>query len=564
MQNIFYDIALIIIIATIGGYIAKILRQPLIPVYIVVGIILGPVMGLITDSNVISTLSELGIAFLLFIVGLELDFRRLKEIGSIATFGTIMQFLIMFIIGFFISLGLNYNYIISVYMGLFLAFSSTMVVVKLLSDKKELETLHGRIVVGILLMQDILAILALTILYRINEFSAFPVLGSLFKALLLIVGAVLLSKFIFPKIFEKAADTPQLLFLVSLTVCFLFATLFSYIGFSIVVGAFIAGVTLGNLPYNFEIIGRVNPLKDFFSVLFFVSIGLQLVFSELRKIIIPFLIFSFVVLLIKPFVTILICSLFGYKKRTSFNSSLSLAEVSEFSLIIAVQGLALNHINHHIFTLILFVAIFTMAVASYYIKFDNWLYYNIGSKFRFIDKINPNKRELVSSGEDYNYNWVLVGADRIGYSIMNHFKNKQEKFIIVDFNPDVIRRLKEEHIHYIYGDIADPEIIERLNWNHVHTIISTVPGREENLLLIKKVREKNSDINILVTASFVEDALSLYDAGADYVILPHYLGGEHVSVLLESVSNNLDKLIDTKLGHIKELKIRKDIHKKHK
>lgn len=342
MNNIFFDIGMIIIIATVFALMARLIKQPLIPAYILTGLFIGPWMGWITEKSTIITLSEIGIAFLLFIVGLEIDLRKLKNIGLVGTLGGTIQILALFSVGFILASLLGFLPLEAVYLGMVIAFSSTMVVLKLLSDKRELDTLHGRIIIGILLMQDVFAIFALSILGSLNQMSVWSLFLSLLKAGVVVGIAFLASKFVFPKIFTFAAKSQEMLLLIALFVCFLFSILFNYIGFSIIIGAFIAGVTLANLPYNIEIISRVKSLRDFFSTIFFVSLGMDLAVGSVSKIMVPLFLILLATVFLKPIITMFVTSYFGFKKRTSFYTGMSLGQVSEFSLIIVSQGLVLG------------------------------------------------------------------------------------------------------------------------------------------------------------------------------------------------------------------------------
>src|SRR3989338_4498064 len=251
MTNVFFDIGIIVIVSTVFAYAARLLKQPLIPAYVIAGIVLGPYLGFITNTEVINNLSEIGIAFLLFIVGLEIDVRKLKDVGLVASLGGVLQIAAVFALAFAASVLMGFFALESAYLGLIIAFSSTMVVVKLLSDKREVDTLHGRIIIGILLLQDIFAIFALSILS--NEiFSASALALSLMKGAVVILVSLFAGRFVLPSLFKFAAASQELLFIASIGVAFLFSMLASSIGFSIAVGAFIAGITL-NLPYNIEI-----------------------------------------------------------------------------------------------------------------------------------------------------------------------------------------------------------------------------------------------------------------------------------------------------------------------
>lgn len=563
LNDIFLDIGLIIIIATIGGYIANIFKQPLIPAYIIVGILLGPVFNLITNQNIITTMSEIGISFLLFTVGLELDLKKLKDIGSIATVGTLIQFVILFSTGFLVATFLGYIPLEAVYVALIVVFSSTMVVVKLLSDKKELDTLHGRVLIGILLMQDILAILAISILSSINEFSALTLVGSILKGVSLFLVATFSARLLFPQIFKHAAKNPEILFLTAVSVSFLFSLIFAMFGFSIAIGAFIAGISIANLPYNLEIASRVRPLKDFFSTVFFVSLGLQIVLGTLQKIFIPVLVIVVFTIIFKTIINMILCSVFGYEKRTSFITAIALAQVSEFGFIMVMQGRNLGHITDEFMSLVIIVSTITITISTYFIKFDDNIYRKLKPLISMITPFKTNASKLQTPEKEKTHEVILVGYDRLGYNIYRTLEKAKKDIIVIDFNPDIIKRLIKKEIPCIYGDIGDIEIIDRLDLKNVKILISTIPEPQENRLLIKKLKEINKNAMIFVTSYQVEDALELYEEGADYVILPHFLGGEHVSLILEDVSKDVSKLLDTRMQHIRELNLRKELHPHH-
>jgi len=267
--NLFLEIGLIFIAAAIAAFILRILKQPQILAYVLVGILVTPVFKLVTDTGIIESMSVVGIAFLLFIVGLEMDIKSLRNVALASTLGGGIQTVLLFGLGYLVSLLLGFLSLEAAYVGLLLAFSSTMVVMKLLlSDRKELQTLHGKLILGILLMQDIVAIFALSIMTSISDFNLVLFGIALVKFLALFLVAFLASKYLFPRVFQFAAKNQELLLISSLAVCFAFSLAFFYLGFSVAIGAFIAGVALGNLRYNLEIIAKVKSLKDFFSLIF--------------------------------------------------------------------------------------------------------------------------------------------------------------------------------------------------------------------------------------------------------------------------------------------------------
>ncbi len=562
--DLFIQLGIVFIIAAVATYIIRLIRQPQILAYVLVGVFISlfsVYIGIEIDSSLIQSMSTIGIAFLLFIVGIEIDIKKLKNVALVSTLGGGIQIAILFGLGYLISLLLGFLGLEAAYIGLMLAFSSTMIVMKLLSDKRELNTLHGRIIVGILLLEDIVAIFALSILGSINGVSL-NLFGLAFvKFLSLFAIAFLCSKFLFPRIFKFAAKHQELLLISSLAVCFIFSLAFHYVGFSIAIGAFIAGVTLGNLDCNFEIIGKVKSLRDFFALLFFVSLGMGLSLTILKKLIWPLIIFVFFVILFKPFLTMLICSLFKYTKKPSFLTATSLAQMGEFSLIIATQGLLLNHISQDTFSLIVMIALISITTTSYLIKYSDWFY-------KIMDKPMKIFELFVDKGVEYSPTEakpriILCGHNRIGYSILNSLKKSKKSTLIIDYNPEIIDRLSKQGYHCIYGDVTDEEIVSKMNLKYITMLISTVPGLKDNLQLIKRVRKINTRAKIIVTASEIEDALKMYAAGADYVIMPHFLGGERASKLISEARKNKKKLRKEKNYQIKHLKERKEIGQEH-
>lgn len=560
-QNIFFDIGFIIIISTLFAYIARFLRQPLIPAYVAAGIIIGPYLGVITNFDAINNLSEIGIAFLLFIVGLEIDIGKLKDVGLVASLGGVIQIAAVFLLAFITSAFMGFFAIESVYLGLIVAFSSTMVVVKLLSDKREVDTLHGRIIIGILLLQDIFAIIALSILSQ-GTFSADSLLLSLLKGVVVIIASLFAGKYILPPLFKFAAASQELLLIASISVAFLFSMVINSIGFSIAVGAFIAGITL-NVPYNAEIIGKVKPLRDFFSVLFFVSLGMQLSLEAFGGIIKPLLIFVVLTIILKPLIVMFLCSFFGYSRRTSFLTSLSLAQISEFSFILIAQGLLLGHVTQNTMSLVVLLAVVTITLTTYLINYDDIIYQKLAKYLGIFGRFAAKYKSLeYIPGKMKNF-VVLCGYNRIGYSIIKSLRKMGKSHIVVDFNPETIKKLIAEKVPCLYGDIGDTEILERLDLRNSSMVISTVPNKSDNLLLIHEVKKSGKKVIVFVTGNQIQEAIELYNAGADYVIMPHFLGGEHVSLILETFGNNIRKIIENKLSHIEELRKRHALGHEH-
>ena len=573
-MEIFIQIGLIFIVAAVGAYLARLLRQPLIPAYIIAGALLGPVFGLGTSENIITTFSEIGIAFLLFTVGLELDLKKLKGSGNTIIAVGMIQMAALFIVGFWISLLFGLSMTESIVLGIAVALSSTMVVVKILSDKRELETLHGRIIVGILLLQDVVAIIALSLLSKTpatgitasaenvlksitGEYiaSALPFILPLIKGAGMVAIAVILGKYAFPRLFTYAARSQELLILLALAVCFSFSLGISALGLSITIGAFIAGVSLAHLSYNLEIIGKVRSLRDFFATLFFVSLGMALGLDNMENLIPTALALLAAVVILKPLIVMSLLALLRFTKKTSFMTGFSLAQISEFSLIMAAQGLAAGSLSKDVFTLTVLIAVASIALTSYFISFEQHIYRIVSPLLDALD-ISTSKHRLQYTPGELEGDVLLIGYDRIGYSIFKTITQIHKSFLVIDYNPDIIKSLVSRRISCLYGDISDPEILERINLRKTEMVISTVPAIEDTIYLIRRVKSRNPHANIFVTASTVADAMHAYKEGADYVILPHLLGGEKVADLIKETHHDKRRINLNKLSHIDQMKQR--------
>ena len=552
--SLLFDVGIIIIVATIIALLISIIKQPPIPAYIIAGIILGPLgLGLISDIEFIHLISEVGVAFLLFLVGLEINLKRLKYIGLVSSIGAGIQVFLTYVITFFVSLKLGFTTFESMVLGLVLAFSSTMVVIKLLSDKEELDTLNGRMALGILLVQDIIVILILSLMSPVSSiFSSNAILLSVFRGVLLFVIALVISKVLLPPLFRFAAKSKEILFLLSISVLFLFTFLVKSLDFSIAIGGFVAGLTLASFPYNLDIIGRVRPLKDFFSTVFFVSLGMQLtlISSSMIK---PALIFLAIIIIIKPLIIFLTTLLFGFGRRIAFLTGTELAQLSEFSLIIVALPFVTSNISREIFSTIILLTIITMGATPYLIKHDEKIYLSLARVLKIFDRLPVKKQKLEYTKRGINYNVALIGCHRMGSIFLKALQSKKNKVLVIDNNPDVIRKLIKMRVSCMYGDLTNSEILERIKLNKIRTIISTVPNEEDNEFLLDYAKSKNSNIIIILTANHLHQARELYNKGADYVILPHILSGEKLSIMLKNVVNKKESIARIRKEHLKHI-----------
>jgi len=553
MEVVFIHLAVILFTAFVMSYLARAFKQPIIIGYVVAGIVVSPfILGYSDSKAVIDIFSRIGIAFLLFIVGLHLNPKVIKQIGTSSLFIGLAQIILTFGLGFAISFKLlEFNLITALYIGIALSFSSTIIIMKLFSDTKQFDSLHGKISIGILIIQDLVAILVLMFISSISDgvsFSSFAmksfVTGGSLIFILSLAGFLIL-----PKMLKSIAKSQELLFLFSISWCFLVAALFSYFGFSIEIGALIAGVILSISPYSTEISSKIRPLRDFFLIIFFIILGLNIPLNNINSIIVNALILSAFVLIFKPLILMSLTAFFRYTKRTNFLVGTSLAQISEFSLILLILGVEKGHISSDIFSTLVLTLIITITFSTYMIVYSNGLYNKVKRFVSIFEKKNIKEKRRLKA----KYDAILFGYNRIGFSILNSLKRIKKNYLVVDFNPDVISNLSKLGIPSLYGDIYDSDLLNELPLDKVELAISTVPDFETSLLLIESIRVINPDAIIILRSNSVEDALELYKKGADYVLTPHFLGGEYVAKMIKEEKINKKGYKEEREKHVKTL-----------
>ena len=555
MEVYFFELGVIMIVVSIIGVLFRLVKQPLILAYIFTGFVLGPMFfKVVANQELIRTFSTIGVTFLLFLIGLELDVRKLKNIGKTSIIVSLGHFVITGILGFTIATIFKFPLIPSLYIALALTLSSTVIVVKLLSEKNDLNSLYGKIGIGFLIVQDVIAVMALVFLDSFkdgNAISFYPVFAIFIKALVLILGAFLVSSFILPRIFRYIAKQQELLFIISIAWCFLFAILAHYLGLSVEIGAFLAGFSLAYLPYSYEIVARVKSLRDFFLIIFFVALGTQVSFSFISHLG-AVIAFSLFVLLIQPIIVMVILGLLGYRKRTSFLAGISIAQISEFSLVILGVGFALGHISAETVSILTVVGILTITISTYFITYSEKLYVYFRDYLSFFER-KKNIEHYTPVEIKIGKHVVVVGCHTMGSRIIETLRSMKKNVLIVDFDPDIICNLNNRKIPCIYGDIEDEDIIEKIELDKASMVISTIPSLNDNLLLIRRTKKVNSKAVVIVATDEPIEAFDLYRAGADYVILPYVLGGEHSSLIIRKIDKDKRHLKKLKKSHIKHL-----------
>ncbi len=561
MISVFFELAIIIGIATIIGLLVKALKQPLIIGYILTGLVAGPYfLNIISSIETIEIFSSIGIALLLFVVGLHLNPKIIKEVGKVSIIIGIGQVLVTFILGFLLSRFLGFQLLLSAYIAIALTFSSTIIITKLLSDKGDANRLYGKIAIGVLIIQDLIAMLFLMIVLStatsMNLSSS--LLKTLFSGLILIGIVFLFGIYVLPKLTKYIARSQELLLLFSISWALVLSAVFYVFNFSIEVGAFLAGMTLSMSPYKHEISSKMSPIRDFFIVIFFIFLGYQMGFSNIHSQILPIILLSLFVLIIKPIIVIIFMGVLGYSKRNSFLLGVSLAQISEFSLILIALGISVGHLDVSIISVLTAVTLITMAGSSYLIIYADKIYPRFSKLLSFFER-KGKKVDDVSYKNASSHEVVIFGYDRIGFDLVIYLKRHKTSFLIVDYNPQTILKLSKRKISCIYGDVTNMELLNELDFNKTKMVISNISSYETNITFINKIKKLNKNIIIIVTSNRVDDTFHFYKEGATHVVMPSLLGGEHISSLINKNHFNKIKYIEDKFKHISSFENREEL-----
>ena len=553
VENVFLQISFILLIVLGISFVMRILRQPLIIGYIISGVVVGPLfLNLLSSNETITAFSELGIAFLLFIVGTHLSPRVIKEVGKISFITGVGQFIFTALIGYVIGLMFGLSSVTSLYVSIALTFSSTIIVMKLLSDKEDLEKLYGKIAIGFLLVQDFIAIIVIMIVssFSNGELIMSSLSFSFLKGILLIGLLIPIGYFVLPRLDYFFDRSQEFLFIFALAWGLGLSALFFYAGLSIEIGALIAGILLSMSPYNYEISSKLKPLRDFFIISFFILLGSQMIFNDVSRFILPIIVFSLFVIIGNPIILLVLMGVFGYDKKNSFLVGLSVAQISEFSWILILLGVRVGHLEPEILSLVTVIGMITIASSSYLITHGDRIYNHVAGYIPFF------KRKIIH--EKFvrnNYEYFLLGENRIWFSIMKAFGDLRKPYVVVDYNPERVKKLQAMGIPCLYGDVSDIEFLDDINIDKAKVVVSTIPDSDVNMILLRKMRKNKRGV-VIVTARQISDAFDFYKAGADYVIMPHFLGGSYIAKVIEKFGNDKNRYIGEKKKHIRELRER--------
>ncbi len=543
----FYEITALLVLAAAVGFLSLMLRQPMIVSFIAVGVLAGPsVFDIVQSYEYIDLMAELGIALLLFLVGLKLDLSLVRSLGLVSLATGLGQVLFTSVAGFFLGRFLGLDAGTSVYVAVALTFSSTIIIVKLLSDKKEVDSLHGRIALGFLIVQDLVVVFAMMVLSAFGVSSESPDgYSSLLQiATVFLYGGIMLLavslfiRFLANPLVNRFARSPELLITFALGWAAFLASAGDVFGFSKELGGLMAGVSLASTPIRESIVSRMASLRDFLLLFFFISLGMNLDIALLGAQAGPAMIFSLFVLIGNPLIVMIIMGILGYRKRTGFLAGLTVAQISEFSLIFMAMGMELGHVRPEAMGLVTLVGLVTIALSVYMITYSHTLYRFLEPLLGLFERAMPvreresNRKQL----EKEQYDIVLFGMGRYGTAVAHYLRKDGYRVLSVDFNPDEVRQWKKRGYDAVYGDASDPEFLAGLPLRGVKWVISAVAQHElglsredPRLVLIDTLKQIGFSGKIAVSTQWIKEKELLTAKGADYVFLPFYDAAERAA-----------------------------------
>lgn len=561
-MELFVELSLLVALATGMAVVMRLLHQPLIIGHILTGLLAGPLLlNFVHSEETFRLLGEIGVAMLLFTVGLHLSPDIVRKFGRVSVITGLGQVAFTSIVGYFICIALGFPPLTAFYVAVALSFSSTIIILKLLADKGDLEVLYAKIAVGFLLVQDLIAVLLLLGLPLFSSGSIAPadIARFILTGVALIGFVALASRLFVSKASIFLSESREFLLLFAIAWGVGIAGLFQTFGFSLESGALIAGVALASLPARHEISARLMPLRDFFIVMFFILLGSQMHFADLSGMGSMVLILSALVLAGNPLILMALMGILGYRKKTSVQTGFTVAQISEFSLILVAMGVSLGHVEESILSLVTLIGLITIFGSTYLVLYSDKIYRMLEPVLTVFERKDAHEPRMRRASPSV----VLFGCNRLGYDFLEVLRASGKEFLVVDYDPENVELLERERVPIEFGDAGDLDFLDSLDFSRTELVVSTIPDAEVNSLIHATVRQKNPDAAILVVAHRVSDALSHYGEGVDYVILPHFLGGERAAELASKFHNDKSKYESLRKKHIEHLLLRAAIGHEH-
>jgi Kef-type K+ transport system membrane component KefB len=532
----FAEVALLLVMAAGIGLVGTLARQPLIVSFIAVGLLAGPSALDVVKSNAqIDLLSALGIAVLLFLVGIKLDVKLIRSLGVVSVLTGLGQVIFTALFGYLIGLALGLGPVTSLYVAVALTFSSTIIIVKLLSDKREIDSLHGQIALGFLIVQDLVVVLAMIVLSAIGVGApghggqeGGSILTVLASGLALVAAVVLFVRYVANPLTERLARAPELLVIFAIALAGMFAAFGDAVGLGKEVGGLMAGVALASTPYRETIAARLAPLRDFLLLFFFIALGSNLDLSLLGTHVVGAILFSLFVLIGNPLIVLAIMGAMGYRKRTGFLAGLTVAQISEFSLIFVAMGVSLGHVTDDALGLVTMVGLVTIAASTYMITYSHQLYALFKPLLGIFErKGTPREPSEAGTHAASSYKVIIFGLGRFGTAIGLRLHKRRIRVLGVDFNPQAVRRWRDLGLEADFGDASDPEFVAELPFREAEWMVSTVPVHPTGLshedtrrTLIQLARSAGFCGRIAAASHSNGDTEALSGAGVDLVLEP--------------------------------------------
>ncbi|MFH0988235.1 MAG: cation:proton antiporter [Parcubacteria group bacterium] len=541
MSEVFLQLGLILGCALAISAVMKFLRQPLIIGYILTGLLVGPaVFGFIQKSEMLESFGHIGVALLLFVVGLGLKPSVIKEIGKTAFLTGVGQLLFTGIVGYGIARWVGLTPLVSIYLSFGFALSSTIIMSRLLQAKGEQEGVYGRVSIGFLLVQDVAVLLLFLIISSSQNVGTGEFLPTvaliLLKLALVLISLWVMLRFIVPHVDKFFANSRELLLLFGLGVCFAVAGIFYKLNFSVELGALAAGVILSTSPYQREIAVRLQSVRDFFLIIFFILLGTNIYLSDVFQYVPLIVIFSLFIIIGNPLILFLIMRALKYTVKTSFFVGLVTAQISEFTLVLVAMGISAGHLSSQLLGPVTVVGIITMAASTYMVTYNHRLYGWLRRPLHaiFHDK-SINEQEIINEPVEV----IVFGCHRLGGGLVRTLQKRKIKFLVVDHDPDAVKFLAMRNIPCLFGSADNLELLECLSMKNCRLAISTIPDIEVNAGLVAFFKKRKRGIDFLCIANHGHEAERLYRLGATYVIMPHYLGRRFMADLF--LQNELGK-----------------------
>jgi len=550
-MNLLTAVSLSLIAAAVLALVARRLGQPLILGYVVAGALLGGHVGLgaVTDEEAIELIAEIGLILLLFIIGLEISIPRLMQAGRSIVVSGLLQFPVCAALawiafgGVAASTGGAFD---RLYLAVAVSLSSTLIVVKLLSDKFEMGTFGGRVTLGILVFQDLWAIGFLALQPNLQDLRPALLLRSAAAGIGLVVVAVVLARFVLPRLFRAIAMSPELLLITAMAWCFLMSGAAGWSGLSREMGALVAGMAIAAFPYGTEVVARLSGVRDFFVTLFFVALGLKIPEPSGRLLLLAAAMAAFVV--VSRFLAVFpIFAFLRLDSRTAGVVAINIAQISEFSLVIVTLGIGYGHVSTDVSSLVLYALLLTAVLSTYGILFNHTLATAIARGLAAVGLFADRAAGGAEPGGEHEpeeRDLFLLGVSREGLAFLEHLERQhpamKERIVAIDFNPETLERLRADGVEGHYGDISNAETLRHAGIANAAVVVSGISDwflkGTDNVRLLRQARSLAPRALVVVTADTLDRARRLYAEGADYVLIPPALAAEHLYELLRDAS----------------------------